>query len=194
MHQGQARILVVEDGKSERESLVRVLRAEHYEVLAAENPEQALGFLPETIDLVISDLRMGKQTGIDLLRNCQKHNPSLPFIIMTAYGDVDSAVTAMKLGAVDFLTKPVDPMHLLSLVRSCLQRRKPAAAGPGAPDGSAATGTAAGAILEDVKRAAMLRALEQFQGNRTRTAEYLGISVRTLQRKLKEWGVPEAPA
>jgi DNA-binding NtrC family response regulator len=191
MSQGRARILVVEDGKSEREALVRVLRAEAFDVLAAENPEQAMDSLPESIDLVISDLRMGKQTGIDLLRICQQRYPAMPFIIMTAYGDVDSAVTAMKLGAVDFLTKPLDAAHLLSLVHSCLGRRKPVPCGHGAADGTAAAGRAPRAILEDVKRAAMLRALEQFHGNRTRAAEYLGISVRTLQRKLKEWGLPD---
>jgi DNA-binding NtrC family response regulator len=181
----QARILVVEDGKSEREALVRVLLAEHYEVLAAENPEQAVDFCSQDIDLVISDLRMGKKSGIDLLRDWQQHNPAVPFIIMTAYGDVDSAVTAMKLGAVDFLAKPINAAHLLSLVHTCLEHRR----SPTPGDVPATSG--AGPILEEVKRAAMLRALEQFHGNRTRTAEYLGISVRTLQRKLKEWGLPE---
>ncbi|HEY5312593.1 MAG TPA: response regulator [Pirellulales bacterium] len=182
----QARILVVEDGRSEREALVRVLHAEHYEVLAAENPEQAAGFFSQSVDLVISDLRMGPQSGIDLLRAWQQHDSTVLFIIMTAYGDVDSAVTAMKLGAVDFLTKPVNPAQVLALVHKCLEHR-----GSPAPDEVPAM---AGPVLEEVKRAAMLRALEQFHGNRTRTAEYLGISVRTLQRKLKEWGLPEGHA
>lgn len=182
----QARILVVEDGKSEREALVRALRAENFDVLSAENPEQAVQHFNEPVDLVISDLRMGARNGIDLLEDWQRHDPSVPFIIMTAYGDVNSAVRAMKLGAVDFLTKPVDPTNLLNLVRACLERRR----NPVPQEESAPVGP--GPVLEEVKRAAMLRALEQFHGNRTRTAEYLGISVRTLQRKLKEWGVPDA--
>jgi DNA-binding NtrC family response regulator len=118
-----ATILVVEDGESERDALVRVLRMEQYRVVSAMNPEHALTHAGEPIDLVISDLRMGKQSGIDLLQLWRQRSPLMPFIIMTAYGDVDSAVTAMKLGAADFLTKPVNPDDLLALVRNCLRAK-----------------------------------------------------------------------
>jgi DNA-binding NtrC family response regulator len=125
-----ATILVVEDGESERDALVRVLRMEQFHVLSAMNPEQAIARAGEPIDLVISDLRMGKQSGIDLLRAWRERSPLMPFIIMTAYGDVDSAVAAMKLGAADFLTKPVNPADLLALVHNCLRERSvPAPAG-----------------------------------------------------------------
>jgi DNA-binding NtrC family response regulator len=122
-HSDRATILVVEDGESEREALVRVLRMEQYEVMSAADPQHAIDFAHQPIDLVISDLRMGKQSGIDLLRYWRERWPAMPFIIMTAYGDVDSAVTAMKLGAADFITKPVNPDSLLTLVRDCLDRR-----------------------------------------------------------------------
>jgi len=118
-----ARILVVEDGPGEREALARVLRMEHYDVLTAENPEQALRYLHEPIDLVLSDLRMGKTSGLDLLRYWQDQRPGTPFIMITAYGEVESAVAAMKLGAKDYLTKPVDPDRLLEQVRGCLAQR-----------------------------------------------------------------------
>src|SRR5262245_6501780 len=112
----QATILVVEDKESEREALARVLRLERYNVLTAANPEQAIACLDEAIDLVISDLRMGENSGVDLLRYWKQRQPRTPFIMVTAYGEVRTAVEAMKLGAEDYLNKPVHPEELLLLV------------------------------------------------------------------------------
>ena len=120
------KILVVEDGPGEREALARVLKMEKYDVLTAENPEQALKYLDQPIDLILSDLRMGKSSGLDLLRYWETERPNTPFIMLTAYGEVETAVAAMKLGADDYLSKPVDPEHLLALVRKCLERREAA--------------------------------------------------------------------
>ncbi len=119
-----ARILVVEDGPGEREALARVLRMEQYDVLTAENPQQALEYIEQPVDLILSDLRMGKSSGLDLLRYWEEQRPHTPFIMITAYGDVESAVAAMKLGANDYLTKPVDPEQLLGLIEKCLKQRR----------------------------------------------------------------------
>src|SRR3569833_1115598 len=126
-------ILIVEDGQSEREALARVLRLEGYRVMAASMPDRAMELIDEPIDLVVSDMRLGKQSAIDLLRAWHSRHPETPFILMTAYGDVDSAVTAMKLGAEDFLSKPVAPRQLLSLIEATLNkyRRRFSAQRPG---------------------------------------------------------------
>jgi DNA-binding NtrC family response regulator len=113
-------ILVVEDGPTEREALARVLRLEGYEVLTAANPAEALTFLDRPIDLVVSDLCMGKLSGIDLLQTWRAQRPQTPFLVLTAFGTVDTAVTAMKQGANDFLPKPVDPVKLLELIDQTL--------------------------------------------------------------------------
>ncbi|HVX09854.1 MAG TPA: sigma-54 dependent transcriptional regulator [Pirellulales bacterium] len=115
-------MLVVEDEQSERDALARLLRMEHYRVFTARDPDEALEYVDGEIGLVISDVRMGKASGIDLLRLWRRRRPQTPFIMATAYGDVDSAVAAMKLGAGDYLTKPVDPEALLQLVRRMLAR------------------------------------------------------------------------
>lgn len=115
------RILIVEDGASEREALARLLRIEQFEVLTARSAEDALNQVTDPVDLVISDLRMAKQTGIDLLRAWRERFPETPFIILTAFGAVGTAVEAMKLGASDFLTKPVDPTRLLATIRQLLE-------------------------------------------------------------------------
>ncbi len=76
------------------------------------------------VDAVVSDLRLGQgPNGVDLLRSWRERHPTTPFILLTAYGDVESAVDAMKLGADDYLTKPVDPSQLLELIRHCLADR-----------------------------------------------------------------------
>ncbi len=127
-------ILVVEDGPAEREAMARVLRLEHYQVLTAENPQQALKYLDQPVDLIVSDLRMGKSSGLDLLQDWGSRRPGMPVIMVTAYGDVESAVAAMKMGAVDYLTKPVNPPALLELIQKCLQRRPASAPVPAGPD------------------------------------------------------------
>jgi len=117
-------ILIVDDQLNEREALSRMLRQEGFLVVAATNAEQATGFFEEPIDLVISDLRMGENSGMDLLRLWKTRKPATPFIMMTAYGDVTSAVDAMKLGAEDYLSKPVNPEELLLLIERCLEFRQ----------------------------------------------------------------------
>ncbi|MFQ5592477.1 MAG: sigma-54-dependent transcriptional regulator, partial [Phycisphaerae bacterium] len=121
---GNPNILVVEDERSEREALARVLRMEDYEVLTAEDAEHALRLVDDRVDLVLSDLRMGKNTGIDLLRMWKQRQPFTPFVLITAHGDIESAVEAMKLGAADYVTKPVNPEELLLLIRRCLDVRR----------------------------------------------------------------------
>jgi DNA-binding NtrC family response regulator len=117
----RAKILVVEDKQSEREALARLLRMETYQVVAASNPSQAIQHMDDAVDLVISDLRMGATSGVELLRYWKSRQPRTPFIMVTAHGDVDSAVEAMKLGAEDYLSKPVNPDELLMLVDKCLE-------------------------------------------------------------------------
>jgi DNA-binding NtrC family response regulator len=110
-------ILVVEDKTSEREALMRLLRTEQCDVLGAKNPKEALAYLEEPVDLVISDLRMGETSGVE-------RRPGTPFVLVTAYGDVASAVEAMKLGAEDYINKPVNPDELLMLIGKCLESRR----------------------------------------------------------------------
>jgi len=118
------RILVVEDMQHERLAIARLLWQEDYEVVLAENPQQASGFLDDEIDLIVSDLRMGEHSGIDLLRLWKKRRPTTPFILITAHGEVNSAVEAMKLGAEDYLTKPVNPDELLILIARCIEYQR----------------------------------------------------------------------
>ncbi len=116
-------ILVVEDNERERKALARVLRLEKYDVLLAGNLNEALEHLARPVDMVISDLNLGAQSGsgLDLLQLWRQKHAHTPFLLVTAFGTVDVAVQAMKWGAVDFLTKPVQPKAFLELVQRCLR-------------------------------------------------------------------------
>jgi len=117
----KARILVVEDQLREQEALARVLRTEGYQTLCARNLSEGMQRFDESPDLVVSDLRLGTESALDLLKACRLRSPSTPFVVITGFGDVQSAVAAMKQGASDYLTKPVKPDELLSLIRQLLE-------------------------------------------------------------------------
>ncbi|PLK48112.1 sigma-54 dependent transcriptional regulator [Uliginosibacterium sp. TH139] len=111
-------ILVVDDDPSLRDAISLILEsAGHRVVLAASGPE-ALGALErERFNLVISDLRMDPMDGLELLARIRAVNPQLPVLLMTAFGDVDKAVSAMRGGACEFLMKPFESSVLLENVR-----------------------------------------------------------------------------
>lgn len=114
-------ILVVDDEVRYRELYARVLRDAGFSVREAEDAQVALKSLAgELPDMVVSDVRMPGASGIDLLRRVRDEHPGLPFLLVTAYADVREAVDALKLGAVDYLAKPVDLDELLAAVRDTL--------------------------------------------------------------------------
>jgi ActR/RegA family two-component response regulator/signal transduction histidine kinase len=103
------RIMVVEDDAAHRSALERHLARSGFDVLACESAEEALGrFSGFTPDLVISDIRMGGMSGMDLLGTLMERAPGTRIILTTAYDDMQVAVDAMRYGAVDFLMKPLD--------------------------------------------------------------------------------------
>jgi DNA-binding NtrC family response regulator len=116
-------ILVAEDQTREREALIRLLRSEGYHTIGAANKEQAVHAFSESVDMVLCDLRLGTDDGLDVLQRWRQNRPMVPVLLMTAYGDVHSAVTAMKLGACDYLTKPLNPEELLVLLNRYLPMR-----------------------------------------------------------------------
>jgi two-component system, NtrC family, response regulator HydG len=150
------RILIVEDDDGERDALARVLRLERYEVIAARSIAEALELAVDGADLVISDLCLKRESGIDLLRRWKSRHPQSPFLLVTAFGTIQTAIDAIKLGADDFLLKPVDPVQLLDLVKRLLQRRKPTLSTSDTPSLAAIVGEspAVASIRQNIRRAA----------------------------------------
>jgi DNA-binding NtrC family response regulator len=120
------RILIVEDLEDSRQSLQDLLQlaVRQAEVDAAEDGVRALEMLAERpYALVITDLRMPKASGMRLLREIKERGLGCAVVIITGHGGVKEAVEAMRLGAYDFLTKPVDPQSLVLLVDRVLRER-----------------------------------------------------------------------
>ena len=122
---GGERVLLVEDDASGREMGLFNLRKAGYEADGADNGAAALAaFAPGRYDLVLTDIRMPGISGLDVLRAVKEHDPDVPVIVVTAYGNVELAVEAMKAGAADFIGKPFNREHLLLAVRKALEGRR----------------------------------------------------------------------
>lgn len=116
------RLLVVDDEESHRLMLRAVLQEEGYQVAeAADGPEAIRAVEQETFDLILLDLRLQTGDGIETLAEIRKISPLVPVIIMTAYASVKTAVEALKAGATDYLTKPLDIEELKVLIEKALE-------------------------------------------------------------------------
>jgi len=121
-------ILVIEDKESMRAMLKQTLEAEGYQVITAQDGAEGIKRLAdERIGLVLTDLKLPKKDGFEVIKAAKQENPLLPVIVMTAYGTIETAVRAVKEGAYDFLTKPFDTGHLLVLILRALNTTRVAA-------------------------------------------------------------------
>jgi DNA-binding NtrC family response regulator len=114
-------ILVIEDKDSMRDMLKQTLEADGYLVVPARDGAEGIRKLSdERIGLVLTDLKLPKKDGFEVLKAVKQENPLLPVIVMTAFGTIETAVKAVKEGAYDFLTKPFDTDHLLVIIKRAL--------------------------------------------------------------------------
>ena len=113
----KAQILIVEDDRDLREALVTTLELAKFRVREASNAHEALARLAEApVDMVVSDVNMPGLSGHELLGEVQRLYPGLPMMLITAYGQISHAVSAMQSGAVDYLVKPFEPKVLVDAV------------------------------------------------------------------------------
>jgi DNA-binding NtrC family response regulator len=118
-------ILIVEDKESMAEMLKETIETAGYiPIIAKDGSEGIKKIREEKIDLVLTDLKLPKRNGMDVLMAAKEENPLMPVIMMTAYGSVDVAVKAIKEGAFDFITKPFDTDHLLHLIKKARENQR----------------------------------------------------------------------
>jgi DNA-binding NtrC family response regulator len=118
-------ILIIDDESSQRQILSGYLKGKGYYVLEAESGEQGIKLAKENaVDIVLTDFKMPDVTGLDVLREIKKFNPETGVVLITAFGTIEDAVKAMKEGAYDYLTKPIELDELDFLVKRMLERRQ----------------------------------------------------------------------
>ena len=122
-----SKILIIEDEEPIRRVLVRILSDEDSKFIIQEASDGKKGLdliKKESFDLVLCDIKMPKVDGIELLQRTRKTNTTLPFIMLTGHGNVETAVESMKLGAYDFISKPPDLNRLINSVRNALEKKE----------------------------------------------------------------------
>ncbi len=169
--QGQPRILVVDDSEETLEVIRRNLEAEGYHVLTAPGVTDALRILGATpVDLVVTDVKMPRISGLDLVRHVRENLKDTEVIVVTGYPDVNGAVTAMKNGAKDYLTKPFTDEELSAATRRALDRLEMRCAGESpvrpapAPYGLLGESAAMVRVFAQIERAARTRAIVLISG------------------------------
>lgn len=118
-------ILIADDEKNIRNGIAEYLEAEGYETLTAEDGKEAIAEINKGfVDLVITDLKMPTISGLEVLKYVVSHFPTMPVIILTGHGTVEDAVQAMRIGAFDFISKPLNLEHLVMLIQRAFERQE----------------------------------------------------------------------
>jgi len=170
-------LLLVDDDDRFRERLGRALAERGYKVLAADGHAAALQHAAaETIDRAVVDLRMPGAHGLEVVKGLLERQPSMQVVVLTGYGSIATAVEAVRLGAVDYLTKP------------CHADRVDGAFEPKPPAGERET-TFETPSLARLEREHIERVLTECGGNVSKAARVLGVHRRTLQYKLAKYPV-----
>ena len=174
---GGGSLLLVDDDEVFRERLARALRARGHEVTTAGDHDAALALgRTQRFDFAVVDLRMPSGTGLALIEPLRALVPGLRVVVLTGYGSIASAVEALRLGAHDYLAKPVDADEILAALGGEGARPLPSA------DTPPTTPTLARAEWEHIQRV-----LTDCSNNISEAARRLGITRRTLQLKLKKY-------
>jgi DNA-binding NtrC family response regulator len=181
-----ARVLIIEDEPRMRDLLERAVRGWGFEVFTARSGEEALRSSESAKpEIVLLDLNLPGMDGLELFRRLRERDAHIQGIVLTGFASVEAAKQAVHLEVVEFLTKPCHLGELeLAFDRALRRLPPPTRSDLGAVPPSAGT---EGITLDELERQHILAALDRNNGNRTATAQELGISRRTLYYKLEEY-------
>ena len=186
------RVLIVEDESRLRDMLARAIGGMEFQVTLAPTAETALTLLgQQEFDIILTDLNLPGLHGIELCERARAEWPSTQVVILSGFGDLESAKAAIRLDVVDFLTKPCSLGDLEIALNRALRRRLNHIVPRQLADLDADTHQDVQhdrpLKLHELEREHVLAALSRHDGNRTAAAEELGISVRTLYYRLNEY-------
>jgi DNA-binding NtrC family response regulator len=173
------RVLIIEDDAQMRDMLAISLRRSDFETITSESATAGLEALQSSkFDVVVTDINMRGLDGIEFCRRVAGTHPDLPVIVITAFGSMDTAIAALRAGAVDFIPKPFELEALTAAVQRALEPRgRSAAVEELQKENEFVT-------LDDLERRYILRVVEALNGNRSLAAQTLGLDRKTLYRKL----------
>jgi len=178
-------LFIIEDDYALRDALEDYYSHIGYEVEVYSDGEEFLENYPKPFQgVIISDLRMPKKSGLEVLRTLKEEMTLPPFILMTAYGDIPSAVEAMNLGAYDFVEKPFDPKKLETKISEAFNHKK--------SDSDAIAIDEKKRLREYVanfERSLLIQALKECDGNIGKVCDLLKVPRRTLNEKLLKYEV-----
>ena len=178
-------LFIIEDDYALRDALEDYYSQIGYKVSVYSDGDEFLANYPRLFSgVIICDLRMPKKTGLDVLKSLQSETPFPPLILMTAYGDIPSAVEAMNLGAYDFIEKPFNPKELESKIAEVFDKKNI---------------TTKSIALDEKKRlreyvanfekSLLIQALNECDGNVGKVCELLKVPRRTLNEKLLKYSL-----
>ena len=172
-HRGK--VYVIDDDEAMRDSLNFLLGAAEFDVTLFESAQHFLDSLPSDFGCVVSDVRMPGIDGIELLKRLKASRSTLPVLIMTGHGDVPLAVEAMKLGAIDFLEKPIEDDRLIGMIDIALKQAE-----SGARSEAATLDIAARVVTLSPRERQVMEGLVAGLSNKLIAREY-DISPRTIE-------------
>jgi DNA-binding NtrC family response regulator len=195
----ERRIMVVDDEPGVRGVLSTILERAGYRVHTAGDADEALRvFQSVEVDAVITDVRMPGRDGVALLEEIQGRRADVPVLLVTAFGTIDGAVSAMKLGATDYITKPFKRRRLLEALSRAIETRHGEALPPSPTAANLEAATLEAGLdrrmtLREVGDLYIERVLVLARGNKVQAAKALGINRRTLYRRgTREHDEPDA--
>lgn len=163
-------ILVVDDDEIFRRRIARAFRDRDYTVVEGGTIREAIDQTQvSSVDYALVDLKIGNESGLDLLQQLRKLNDAMKVVVLTGYGTIATAVDAVKLGAVNYLSKPVDADTALAAFQAHAPTQNAPVATP---------------HLEQVEWEHIQRVIRDFDGNISKASKALGLHRRSLQRKL----------
>jgi len=186
--QNKGCVVILDDDIDVLAANARFLRVSGYKVLVSNTAETALEQLRnETVDVVVTDLRMPVMDGLEFAREARKYKPLLPLLFFSAFGSVPDVVSAMQLGAVDFLVKPVDPEILLDRLHDICGVHQ--AAGLQSRMAFDDTETPFRQRVLAYEKYLIESSLQQHQGRVSAVLDELNINRRTLNEKMARLGI-----
>lgn len=172
----KSRIMLIDDEKEMEVFLRDALQGEEYELVQFTTGREAVEYLQKNkVHLILLDVQLPDMNGIEILEKIRANDPVTKIVVVTAFATVEMAVQAMKMGADDFLCKPITLENVREVVLKQLKEVVPESKrGIGVP-------------LEEIERKHIHYVLRLNNNNRRKTAEALGISLRTLYYKIKQY-------